>query len=175
MMELAFLNNWFSLVLPVIRFRRSLIQALSDQSPLLQVPHVTSDMLPGLPSGQDALWQLCDHPDHPGLAKLTPEQKLDAAAFLQHLPRMRIEAKMEDDEDLIPGDAGTISITLTRTNLAEKCSAGVVHAPLFPAPKEEEWWLFLRDKKSNQMFSYKKVSSMARVFVVRPLGEFNPG
>ncbi|KAH0475295.1 MAG: hypothetical protein KVP17_001909 [Porospora cf. gigantea B] len=162
MLELAFINNWYSLVQPVIEFRRSLVQSIDSQNVLLQLPHVTSDMLSELPVGNNALWKLADGTERPGLASLSGDQRLDVSMFLAHLPRMTLEAVVEDADDLIPGDAGSVKISLKRSNLSEKTSAGVTHAPRFPVPKEEEWWLLVRDKKSNQMYSYKKLASPAR-------------
>jgi hypothetical protein len=57
-----------------------------------------------------------------------------------------------DAEDAIDGhvivekDIVTLRVKLTRTHVAEGALAPPVHAPLFPKPIKENWWIVLTDK-----------------------------
>ena len=57
--------------------------------------------------------------------------------------------QVEDEKEIVVGDIATVTVHLTRKNLQEGEAAGPVHAPLFPEPKFEEWWIFLVGARSD--------------------------
>lgn len=111
-----------------------------------------------------------------GLAKLTEEEKQDVFKACKLLPRIKVDLKLfveeenesesvhEDDEpstevaktegaavavsgDVIyEQDLVTLRVTITRENLEDGETAPPVHAPLFPRPMRESWWVMLVDQ-----------------------------
>lgn len=151
MIEIAVMREWFFTAQSMIEFRRCLIQALDvKSSQLLQIPHFTEDVLKHCHRGKDSVSSLTDFlskdPEkRKGLASMEPNQLADIEAFCQHISDMELKAviEVEDESEICVGDVATVSVQLTRKNLKEGEAAGPVHAPFFPDPKFEEWWLFL--------------------------------
>merc|ERR1739848_94991 len=62
---------------------------------------------------------------------------------------LKANLEVEDEKDVVVGDIATVTAGLTRKNLKENEAMGPVHAPLFPEPKFEEWWIFLVEGSGN--------------------------
>jgi len=62
-----------------------------------------------------------------------------------------------DEESVAEGDLAHLSITLLRKNLSENEAAGPVHAPYFPGPKFEEWWLLVYDELSRLLITVSPI------------------
>merc|ERR1712176_1192406 len=60
------------------------------------------------------------------------------------------------------GDLCTVLVTLTRNNLPEGEKVGLVHAPRFPFPRREAWWVALSTKE-GKIISIDKVTSPEKV------------
>merc|ERR1711953_1103517 len=70
----------------------------------------------------------------------------------------------EDEEDIVVGDIATITASLLRKNLKEGEAMGPVHAPLFPEPKFEEWWLFLVEgAPTMRIIGFERIRDTERV------------
>jgi len=66
--------------------------------------------------------------------------------------------EVEDESDIVVGDVATVTCQLKRKNLREKEAMGPVHAPYFPEPKFEEWWLFLVEATpSTRIITFEKI------------------
>jgi len=112
--------------------------------------------------------------------KLTAEQRLDVDAFCRHAPRVELDCKFEvlDEEDIAMGDMASLTVTLTRTNLDEGEASGPVHAPYFPVPKWEEWWIIVFDPRDRLLVTDDRINGTNRVestkinFMVPRAGEF---
>lgn len=73
---------------------------------------------------------------------------------------------MEDEKEIVVGDIATVTVHLTRKNLQEGEAAGPVHAPLFPEPKFEEWWIFLVEGAPNtRIIGFETLSSESKWIV----------
>jgi len=101
-----------------------------------------------------------DPEDRKGLSNMEPNQLLDIEAFAAHVSDVELKAiiEVEDEGDIVVGDVATVSVQLRRKNLKDKEAAGPVHAPLFPEPKFEEWWLFLVEATpSTRIITFEKI------------------
>jgi pre-mRNA-splicing helicase BRR2 len=69
--------------------------------------------------------------------------------------------KLARVDDIRAGDNVTVQVTLERdmTNLPSE--VGPVHAPRYPKPKEEGWWLVIGDSSTNQGCTSEEGSSEA--------------
>merc|ERR1712224_1117113 len=88
------------------------------------------------------------------------------------IPNITLETKIfvDDDEDnkVYEGDLMTLRVKITRNNIEDGELAGLVHAPHFPFPKNEAWWIILSTKTNNngggKIISSEKVSDPRKVF-----------
>jgi pre-mRNA-splicing helicase BRR2 len=73
--------------------------------------------------------------------------------------------EVREGDDISTGDNVTVQVTLERdmTNLPSE--VGPVHAPRFPKPKEEGWWLVIGDSSTNQLLAIKRVALQKRARV----------
>jgi translocation protein SEC63 len=166
MIEIACMREWFFTAQAMIDFRRSLVQALDiKSSQLLQIPHFTEEHLKHCERGKNRVASLSDFLSKPaeerkGLAKMEPNQLADIEAFVAHVSNVELEAKIEveDEGDIVVHDVATVSCKLKRKNLREGEAMGPVHAPLFPEPKFEEWYLFLVEATpSTRIITFEKI------------------
>jgi len=147
-----------------------LVQALDlKSSPLLQVPHFNEDTLKHVTKGKNSTSNLMDFvsrdpEQRKGLSELKPEEVLDVEEFCTHMSDVEVKAEVivEDESEIVVGDIATVSISLTRKHLKEGEAAGPVHAPFFPEPKDEEWWVFLTDGPSR-IICFEKIKSPERI------------
>mmetsp|Transcript_87468 Transcript_87468/g.228200 ORF Transcript_87468/g.228200 Transcript_87468/m.228200 type:complete len:681 (+) Transcript_87468:120-2162(+) len=151
MIEIACMWEWFFTAQAMIEFRRSLVQALDvKSSQLLQIPHFNEESLKHAQRGKNSVSTLTDFiskapEERKGLANMGPQELADIEAFTQHVSDMDVQAKVEveDEAQIVVFDVATVTVRMERKNLQENEAVGPVHAPLFPEPKFEEWWLFL--------------------------------
>lgn len=172
MIEIACMREWFFTAQSMIEFRRSLVQALDvSSSQLLQIPHFTEEIVGHCHKGKNKVTTLReflakDPEQRKGMATMTPEQMLDVEAFCAHVSNMELKAivEVEDEKDIVVGDIATVTAQLTRKNLNEGEAMGPVHAPLFPEPKFEEWWLFLVEAgPQTRIIAFERIRNTERV------------
>lgn len=166
MIEIACMREWFFTAQAMIEFRRCLVQALDiKSSQLLQIPHFTEEHLKHCHRGKNAVSTLSeflsrDEDSRKGLAKMEGNQLADIQAFCSHVSDIELKAviEVEDEGDIVVGDVATVSVQMKRKNLRDKEAMGPVHAPLFPEPKFEEWWLFLVEATpSTRIITFEKI------------------
>mmetsp|Transcript_87810 Transcript_87810/g.188376 ORF Transcript_87810/g.188376 Transcript_87810/m.188376 type:complete len:672 (-) Transcript_87810:157-2172(-) len=172
MIEIACMREWFFTAQAMIEFRRCLVQALDvKSSQLLQIPHFNEEILKHCHRGKNAVSTLSeflskDTEQRKGLAKMEPQQIADIEAFCAHVSHMELKAvvEVEDESTVVVGDVATVSAALCRRNLREGEAMGPVHAPLFPEPKSEEWWLFLVEAApSTRIIAFEKIRDPERL------------
>jgi len=172
MIEIACMREWFFTAQSMIEFRRCLVQGLdikSDQ--LLQIPHFNEDTLSHAKRGKTAIKSMTDFISkdaeaRKGMANMNPQQIMDVEAFCAHVTNAELKAvvEVEDEDAIVVGDVATVSCALRRKNLKENEAMGPVHAPLFPEPKFEEWWLFLVEAApSTRIIAFERLRSTEAV------------
>ncbi len=138
---------------------------------LLQLPHFTQKEVEHATKGKKSVSTIAEYIKVPndekkGLADFTAEQKQDVFKTCELLPDLSVESKVyvDDDEDdkVYEGDLCTVQVTLTRNNLEDGEKAGLVHAPRFPFPRREAWWVALGTKE-GKIISIDKVTSAEKV------------
>jgi translocation protein SEC63 len=135
----------------------------------LQIPHFDEEAIKHCHRGKNAVSTLTDfitkEETRKGLKGMEAQQLLDVEAFAQHVSDMELVAtiEVEDEKEIVVGDIATITARLTRRNLKEKEAMGPVHAPLFPEPKFEEWWIFLVEAPSTRIIAFERIRDTERV------------
>jgi len=172
MIEIACMREWFFTAQAMIEFRRSLIQALDvKSSQLLQIPHFDEEILKHCHRGKHSVSTLGDFlsrdtETRKGLSKMESQQIADVEEFCCHVSDMELKAaiEVEDEKEIVVGDIATISAALIRKNLKENEAMGPVHAPFFPEPKFEEWWLFLVEATpSTRIIAFERIRDTERI------------
>eukprot|EP00928_Gymnodinium_smaydae_P053380 TRINITY_DN37386_c1_g1_i1.p1 TRINITY_DN37386_c1_g1~~TRINITY_DN37386_c1_g1_i1.p1 ORF type:complete len:669 (+),score=215.27 TRINITY_DN37386_c1_g1_i1:122-2128(+) len=172
MIEIACMREWFFTAQAMIEFRRCLVQALDVKaSQLLQIPYFTEEILKHCHRGKNAVSSLHDFlskgpEQRKGLASMEPQQLADIEAFVSHVGEVELKAsiEVEDEGEIVVGDIATVSCAICRKNLKEGEAMGPVHAPFFPEPKFEEWWLFLVEAApSTRIIAFEKLKDTERV------------
>lgn len=157
-----------------IEFGQFVTQAMwVKDSTLLQLPHFTQEEVKHCEKGKAKASTIVEYRSMPedqrkGMATFSDEQKEDVAKYLAMLPDISVEAKVfvDDDEDdkVYEGDLCTVRVTITRNNLKEGEKAGLVHAPHFPYPKQEAWWIILGTKE-GKIINIEKIGNPNREIV----------
>jgi translocation protein SEC63 len=141
-------------------------------STLMQLPHFGEDELKHIAKGKSGVTTLKEYLAIPrdemkGLKDMTEDQKNDVYKCCDLIPQVSVETKIfvDDDEDdkVYEGDLCTVQVKVTRDNLKEGETAGLVHAPAFPFPKQEAWWIILGTKE-GKIINIKKVANSAKEF-----------
>merc|ERR1712137_1193088 len=65
------------------------------------------------------------------------------------------------------GDIATVTAAIVRKNLKEGEALGPVHAPFFPDPKFEEWWIFLTEGSNQRILAFERVRDTERIAEVK--------
>ncbi|KAJ1613712.1 DNAJ domain-containing protein [Cryptosporidium canis] len=169
MLEISISRNFFHTSASILAFRRSLIHAIDGgpNASFLQIPYITENEVQHIKKGKTAARNFVDFikqnpADRKGLAEFNESQKLDIEAFCNLISPIAVDSKVivDDEQDIVVGDLGTIEISIDRTNLKTNEACGPVHSPYFPSTKYEEWWIFAATKGSNpQIIGYTRCSS----------------
>lgn len=135
-------------------------------SPLLQLPHFTLKQVQQLKSTATNIQEYRALKEKTGMENFTEDQKQDVLKTLHFIPDITVESKVyvDDDEDanVYEGDLCIVNVTITRNNLARGEKAGLVHAPRFPYPKQEAWWVIL-GTRDGKIISIDKVGNPNKV------------
>eukprot|EP00929_Paragymnodinium_shiwhaense_P108054 TRINITY_DN74388_c0_g1_i1.p1 TRINITY_DN74388_c0_g1~~TRINITY_DN74388_c0_g1_i1.p1 ORF type:complete len:969 (-),score=164.79 TRINITY_DN74388_c0_g1_i1:153-3011(-) len=182
-------GGYLSAVKETIVFRRCIVQCLDPKAdPLLQLPGVTGSKFEEAKKAVGAnnvptLQEVVAGSGDKFLEKLglRSEERLDVTEFCRHLSVVELECRVEveDEENVAEEDLATLFVTLTRTNLAEDEAVGCVHAPLFPGPKFEEWWLLVYDEVDRRLVTVEPMLGTSRTedtkirFMVPRKGRFH--
>lgn len=142
---------------------------LKDSS-LMQLPHMSEKEM--AKSGVENIAEfLAAEEDDAKVAKMLKgmdeDKKKDIIKCREIIPRISVETKIfvDDDEDnkVYEGDLCTVQVKVNRENLKEGEKAGLVHAPHFPFPKQEAWWIILGTKE-GKIIDIKKIAKSEKEF-----------
>ena len=152
-------QDHLSTAMTCIEYGQYLTQAMwVKDSSLLQLPHFTEEEVKHAQKGKGKAANILEYKaledsTKKGMANFTEEEKQDVLNYLEMMPDISIDTKVfvDDDEDdnVYEGDLCTIRVTLTRNNLEKGEKAGLIHAPFFPFPKQEAWWIILGTKEGK--------------------------
>jgi len=162
-------QDWMQTAMNCIEFGQYVTQAMwVKDSPLLQLPHFTAEEVQHTQKGKLMIKSVQEYRDLPddqkkGMSEFTATQKQDVLDYLKIFPDVTIETKIfvDDDEDpkIYENDLCTLQVTITRNNLSKGERVGLVHAPHFPYPKKEAWWVILGQLKQGKIISIEKVTN----------------
>lgn len=166
-------QDWLQTALNCITFGQHVAQAcwLRD-STLLQLPHFTDVEVKHCEKGKNQAKNILQYikledGNKKGLANFTDEQRNDVLETCKLIPDVTISTKtyVDDDEDsdIYEDDLATVSVTITKNNFDKVDKTNLVHAPRFPYPKAESWWIVLGATKQNKIISAEKVTSNEHV------------
>ena len=153
-----------------IEFGQYMTQAMwTRDSNLLQIPHFTQEQVDHCKTGKQhtasTIAQYKALPEHQrkGLVGFSDAQKKDVTEFLKIFPDISVDVKVftddDDDNQVYEGDLVTIQVSIVRNNLEDGEKAGLVHAPYFPFPKKEAFWIILGQVKEGKIISIEKVGN----------------
>jgi len=167
-------QDWLKTAINCINFGQYISQAMwTKDSELLQLPHFTETEVKHCEKGKGAttaktIKEYLEIPDDSkkGLADMSEDHKADVLKFCSLIPNIGVETKVftDDDEDgaVYEGDLVTVQVTITRKHLKERSTAGLVHSPYFPFPKNEAWWVIMGTRE-GKIISVEKVIDPARI------------
>ncbi|KAI9907622.1 hypothetical protein PsorP6_002761 [Peronosclerospora sorghi] len=170
MVDVISSNGWLKPALAAMDLAQMVVQAQwSCDSPLLQIPFFTRDMLTKLKDlGLEAevetpvdILSIEDDTRSKLLALDTPKMSA-VAKFCNAYPDVTVQTKIQQDGKNLP-QASTVSIKvqLEREGVDEEEDEskefGLVNTCYYPVKKAENWWLVLGDSKKNNLLSIKRV------------------
>ncbi|CAO2171153.1 unnamed protein product [Urochloa humidicola] len=165
-------NGWLSLALNAMELSQMVTQGMWDRdSVLLQVPHFTKELVQRCQENEgkpiESIFDLAEMgiAEMRDLLQLSNSQLQDVIEFFKRFPNVDMACEIREGDDISAGDNVTVQVTLERdmTNLPSE--VGPVHAPRFPKPKEEGWWLVIGDRSTNHLLAIKRVALQKRARV----------
>ena len=104
------------------------------------------------------------------------EELGDVARVCNQYPSVELSFEVEDADEVTAGDSVTVVVELER-EADEFSGVPTVHAPRFPKPKEEGWWLVVGDPQTNSLLCIKRITLHLKAkikleFVAPEAGEY---
>jgi len=158
------------------------VQGMWDRdSPLLQLPHFDRALAKkASAAGVESIFDLMDMEDdeRDKLLQMSPAQLGDVARVANAYPNVDVSHEIEDADEIASGETVTVHVQLARETDEEEAPVPRAHAPRFPKPKEEGWWLVIGDPKANALVCIKRITLQLRAkvkldFVAPEPGEYD--
>jgi len=172
MVDVISSNGWLSLALNAMELSQMVTQGMWDRdSVLLQVPHFTKELARRCQENEgkpiESVFDLVEMgiDEMRDLLQLSNSQLQDIIEFLKRFPNVDMAYEVREGDDISAGDNVTVQVTLERDMTNSLSEVGPVHAPRFPKPKEEGWWLVIGDSSTNQLLAIKRVALQKRARV----------
>ncbi|RKO86367.1 Sec63 Brl domain-containing protein [Blyttiomyces helicus] len=178
MVDVAAEQGFLTTSLGIMIMMQCIKQAVwPTDSPLLTLPHVTQSMLPRLSHRNrpiDTLAKLAELPardaaDAVARLPLSPPHRAEVVRVIGNLPVMRVTWRIEgrlDASELVDGrwcvdSADECEIKVDISRLRPHRGGGRVHAPAFPKPQTEGWWLVLGRPDADELVAMRRIASSA--------------
>uniref|UniRef100_J3LSQ6 RNA helicase n=1 Tax=Oryza brachyantha TaxID=4533 RepID=J3LSQ6_ORYBR len=167
MVDVVSSNGWLTTALDAMELSQMVIQGMWDRdSVLLQLPHFTKELVRRCQENEgkaiESIFDLAEMsmPEMQDLLQLPNSQLQDIIEFVKNFPNIDMAFEVHEADDIRAGDNVTVQVTLERerTNLQPGAGVGPVHAPRFPKPKAEGWWLVIGDSSTDQLLAIKRVA-----------------
>lgn len=161
MVDIISSNCWLSQTIKAMQLCQMIVQALwANQSPLLQIPHFTPALLQELKAMHvedigDFL-NLEDTQREEILKHFTKNQVDDIVRACNRYPSIQMNYRLAA-KSLVVGEPISIEIDLEREGDPEDYQE-FVYAPYLGRQKEEVWWILVGERKSNKLYSIKRIS-----------------
>ena len=166
------------------------VQSCWDRdSPLLQLPHFTSEIASTLAKKHDVkdveefmtAMDPSENKDYKDLVKdladlgLGNKELVAAAAFTnEKYPNVEVGFELVDADDVTAGEQAVLNVEIKRDadNDDEDSDAEgdsteeidtTVHAPFYPTKKQENWWLVVSEEKTKTLLGIKRVTIPKKV------------
>jgi len=155
-------SGWLAPALATMELSQMCVQGVWDRdSALLQLPHFTHEIAKKCAAAEiETIFDLMDMDDdkRDALLDFTPAQLAEVARVCNRYPNIDLNYEIEDADEVAAGDNVSVIVTLQRDGADDLTSVPKVHAPRFPKPKEEGWWLIVGDPKNNSLLSIKRIT-----------------
>jgi len=172
-------SGWLAPALATMELSQMCVQGVWDRdSALLQLPHFGRDLAKKCTAaGIESVFDLMDMEDDERreLLSMTPAQLADVARVCNRYPNIDLNFEVEDADEIASGDAVSVVVQLQREGVDEMTTVPKVHAPRFPKPKEEGWWLVIGDPKTNTLLSIKRITLQLKAKVKLDFVAPDPG
>lgn len=109
-----------------------------------------------------------------GALNLSSEQ-LTAIAEFSNNRYPQVDMQFSLKEPLVSGEVGTLNVTLEREVDSEEDVDPYVHAPFYPARKQEMWWVVVVDEKRRSLLGIKRVRLLKQNSFKVPVTVVHPG
>ncbi|KDO30202.1 hypothetical protein SPRG_04992 [Saprolegnia parasitica CBS 223.65] len=177
MVDVISSNGWLKPALATMDLCQMIVQGLEHKaSPLLQIPHVTQDVVEAIKDhnaetdDDDAVVETpldilsVDDSVRSKLLPFSTSKMAQVAAFCNAYPDVALESEIEDPAEITTGDAITVNVSLTREGADEDddqeeddATVGQVQAQFYPGQKVENWWVVVGDPATNALVSIKRI------------------
>ena len=160
MVDVISSSGWLSPALAAMELSQCLVQGQwNKDSPLLQLPHITPEIAARCEAkGVEGVFDLLDLEDdeRSALLQLSDTQMMDLAGACNAYPSVEMEFDAPQ-ESVEAGEQVTVAVRLAR-ECEDDWAPVPVHAPRFPQPKAEAWWLLVGDTSRNALLAIKRVT-----------------
>jgi pre-mRNA-splicing helicase BRR2 len=162
MVDVISSNGWLRALLAAMELSQLVVQAQwGRDSALLQIPHFNRPLAAKCKAaGLEGVLDLIDMDDEPrnALLEFSEAKMVDIAAFCNGYPSMEVEYQL--NAAISPESEVTLTVTVEREmdEEDEEYADAPVHAPQFPFPKMQGWWLVLGNVGSDSVAAIKRVA-----------------
>ena len=154
-------NGWLTPAVAAMEMSQMVSQGLWDRdSQLLQLPHFNKKLAAVAEKMEvEGVFDLMEMEDDDRSqllekdGKFSAAQMSDIAKVCNAYPNIEVNYEVEDEDEVTVGSAIAVVVDLQRDGDPAK-----VHAPYYPAAKDEGWWLLVGNATTNELFSIKRVS-----------------
>ena len=152
-------KRWLRPLLASMDVSQMLVQGMwSEDSPLLQIPHFTPEIVKKCESsGVSSIFDIDEEIlKQVGIPK---NQHLAVSKFCNAYPDIEIDkVTVSEADDLHSGSPVSVAVSIKRDLSDDSQTGGGVMSQTYPVRKEECWWVVIGDEKSGHVLSLKKAT-----------------